>query len=171
MKALPEGELGSWSRAVVTSDGVWQTRGHFSKNGSFIIKNYLSGGLLWFGHKCMKGGDDVVEEDLYEGTAKSMEGRLAEECYRKAKDEGCGVEVVWQDGDSSSSLSVEKNFGKGKVFKCGAHVGRAHANNLKDCKIEGVFGENAAGPQGQVSRRAVIAVPMQTTQPEVWMYL
>ena len=37
MKGLPEGELGSWSWAVVTSDGVWQTRGHFSKNGSFII--------------------------------------------------------------------------------------------------------------------------------------
>ena len=131
MRLLPEEELGSWNRAVVTSDGVWQTRGHFSKNGSFV-KNFLSGRLLWFGHKCMKGGDDVVEEELYEGTAKSMEGRLAEECYKKAKDEGCGVEVVWQDGDSSSSLSVEKHFGKGKVFKCGGHVGRAHGNNLKD---------------------------------------
>ena len=43
-----------------------------------------------------------------------MEGRLAEECYEKAKDEGCIVEVVWQDGDSSSLLSVEKHFGKGK---------------------------------------------------------
>ena len=53
--------MGSWNRAVVTSDGVWQTSG---KNGSLIIKNYLSGGLLWFGHKCMKGGDDVVEEEL-----------------------------------------------------------------------------------------------------------
>ena len=45
-----------------------------------------------------------------------MEGRLAEECYEKAKDEGCVVEVVWQDGDSSSSLSVEKHFGNGKVY-------------------------------------------------------
>ena len=61
MRHLPEEELGSWNRAVVTSDGVWQTS---SKNGSLIIKNYLSGGLLWFGHKCMKGGDDVVEEEL-----------------------------------------------------------------------------------------------------------
>ena len=51
-----------------------------------------------------------------------MEGRLAEECYEKAKDEGCVVEVVWQDGDSSSSLSVEKHFGKEKVFKCGGHM-------------------------------------------------
>lgn len=65
MKSFPENKFGCWKRAVVTSDGVWHTRGHFSKNGSFIIKNYMSGGLLWFGHKCMKGGDDVVEEDLY----------------------------------------------------------------------------------------------------------
>lgn len=51
MQELPQEELGSWERAVVTSDGVWQTRGHFSKNGSFIVKNYLTGGLLWYGHK------------------------------------------------------------------------------------------------------------------------
>ena len=65
MRHLPKEELGSWNRAVVTSDAVWQTRGQFSTNGSLIIKNDLSGGLLWFGHKCMKGGDDDdVEEEL-----------------------------------------------------------------------------------------------------------
>ena len=39
MQEKEDDELGSWSRAVVTSDGVWHTRGHFSKNGSFIVKN------------------------------------------------------------------------------------------------------------------------------------
>ena len=48
---LPE-EIGSW-KAVVTSDGVRHIRGHFSKNGSFNIKNHLTGGLLWYSHKCM----------------------------------------------------------------------------------------------------------------------
>ena len=57
MQELSQDELGSWTRAVVTSDGVWHTRGHFSKNGSFIVKNYLTGGLLWYGHKCMRGKD------------------------------------------------------------------------------------------------------------------
>lgn len=66
----------------------------FSKNGSFIVKNYLTGGLLWYGHNCMRWKDDVVEEELYEGTAKPMEGVLAEECYEQAKNEGCKVEVV-----------------------------------------------------------------------------
>ena len=106
MKEMSNGELGCWKRAVVTSDGVWHTRGHFSKNGSFIIKNYLTGGLLWYGHKCMRGKDGVLEDELFEGTAKSMEGILAEECYKEARDEGCKVEVVWQDGDSSAALAV-----------------------------------------------------------------
>ena len=36
-----------------------------------------------------EGGDDVIEDKLYAGTAKSMEGVLADECYQHAKDEGC----------------------------------------------------------------------------------
>ena len=79
----------------------------------------------------MRGKDDVVEADLYEGTAKSMEGVLSNECYEQAKDEGYWVEVVWQDGDSSSAKSVYLHHPNGKVYKCGGHVGRAHTNCLK----------------------------------------
>ena len=139
MKRIDNNVLGSWQRAVVTSDGVRHTRGHFSKNGSFIIKNYLTGGLLWFGHKCMRGNPE--DDDLFMATAKSMEGILADECYHRAKDEGCNVVVVWQDGNSSSQKSVEKVFGAEprRLFKCGGHVGRAHANNLKDLAKLKVF--------------------------------
>lgn len=139
MQAINDGTLGSWKQGVVTSDGVWHTRGHFSKNGSFIIKNYLTGGLLWFGHKSMRGGSD--DDELFLGTAKSMEGILADECYKQAKDEGCNIAVVWQDGDSSSQKSVENVYGKEpkRVFRCGGHVGRVHANNLKDLAKIKVF--------------------------------
>ena len=41
MKSISPDVLGSWKKAVVTSDGVWHTRGHFSKNGSFIIHTVL----------------------------------------------------------------------------------------------------------------------------------
>ena len=95
MKGLNDMELGSWKRAVVNADGVWHTRGHFSKNGSLAVKNYLTGGLLWFGNKCMRGKDQVAtEEELFEGTSKSMEGVLADKCYKAPKEEGCEVEVV-----------------------------------------------------------------------------
>ena len=32
MKALPPEDMGSMQRAIVTGDGTWLTRGHFSKN-------------------------------------------------------------------------------------------------------------------------------------------
>ena len=70
----------------------------------------MTGGRLWIGYKCMRGtvsGDD----DLFMGTAKAMEGILADECYSKAE-KGCGIHVLWQNGDSSSQKSVEKVYGE-----------------------------------------------------------
>ena len=132
MQKKADDELGSWSRAVATSNGVWHTRGHFSKNGSFIVKNYMNGELLWYAHKCMRGKEKVVSKALFEVTSKSMEGIMSDECYERAKEEGCKVEVVWQDGDSSAAKSVKKHHLEGKVCKCGGHVGRAHVNQLKE---------------------------------------
>ena len=40
------------------------------------------------------GGDDVIEDELYAVTAKSMEGVLADKCYQQAKDEGCVINSV-----------------------------------------------------------------------------
>ena len=90
----------------------------------------------------MQGKDDVVEEELYEGTAKSMEGVLADECYEQAKNEGCKVEVVWQDGDSSAAKSISLHHPTGKVYKCGGHVGRAHTNNLREAAKRKEFSED-----------------------------
>ena len=78
------------------------------------------------------GGDDIIDHELYAGTAKSMEGVLADECYQQAKDEGCVINTVWQDGDSSSAKSVMKHHPAAKVYKCGGHVGRAFSNSLKE---------------------------------------
>ena len=85
--------LGSSHRLVVTSDGAWRTRGYHSKNGTFVIIDYLTQGLLWKSHLSQKGrGEDV----LYKGTSKSMEAYQALELFTAAKDEGFIVEVVWQ---------------------------------------------------------------------------
>ena len=46
-----------------------------------------------------------------------MEGVLADECYEQAKNEGCKVEVVWQDGDSSAAKSISLHHPTGKVYK------------------------------------------------------
>ena len=98
MKGNEDGTLGCRKRAVITSDGVWHTWEHFSKNGSFIIKNYLTRGLLWIGHKCMQETvEEEEEDDLFLGTSTTMEGVLADECYHQVKEEGRGVEVIWQN--------------------------------------------------------------------------
>ncbi len=89
MKSLLSDQLGSWQRAVTTSDGCWHIRGFFSQNGTFVIRNWLTEALLWYGHTCMKGSDPIITNELYQGTAKgtakSVEGYLAGVLFEKAK--------------------------------------------------------------------------------------
>ena len=68
MKALLHNELGSWSRVVTKSDGAGRLQ-DFLSNANF---NWLTDALLWYGHACIKGSDN----DLNDGTAKSAEGYL-----------------------------------------------------------------------------------------------
>ena len=62
---------------------------------------------------------------------------MAEVCFSKAKEEGMVVAINWQDADSSSAKSFSYVFpdsSLSRVMLCGGHVGRSHANNLKDYK-------------------------------------
>ena len=59
MKAMNQTKLGSWSKAVTCADGTWHKRGFHSKNGTFTIRNYDTGALLYFTHLCQKGGDNI----------------------------------------------------------------------------------------------------------------
>lgn len=86
MKEMSGDQLGSWKRAVTTSDGCWHIRGFFSQNATFVIHNWITGSLLWYGHACMKGSDPILQsEELYEGTAKSSGGYLASLLFSKGK--------------------------------------------------------------------------------------
>lgn len=53
-----------------------------------------------------------------------MGGVLSDECYKQAKEEGCCVDTLWQDGDSSASKSFADHHPNGKVHKCGAMLGK-----------------------------------------------
>ena len=139
MKAMPAQELGSWQNAVTTADGCWLTRGHFSQNFTFIVKNYLKNTILWYGHLCMRGTDNVVEEPLYPGTAKSAEGHLAGKLFQQAREEGCQVSVNWQDSDSSSAKAITEVYPSVSIMHCAGHVGRAHSHRLTDLKAKKSF--------------------------------
>ena len=72
-----------------------------------------------------------------EGTSKAAEGHLREVCFNKAKEEEMIIAVSWQDADSSSAKSFQYVFPDGplsRVMLSGGHVGRSHANNLKEYK-------------------------------------
>ena len=137
MKRKPPSELGSWKKAVTTSDGCWLIRGHHSQCCTFAIINFLTGCTLYYGHSCMRGSNNICDSDLWQGTAKAAEGHLAEDCFSKAKEEEMVVAINWQDADSSSAKSFRYVFpdsSLSRVMLCGGHVGRAHANNLKEHK-------------------------------------
>ena len=137
MKEKPPFELGSWEKAVTTSDGCWLIRGHHSQCCTFVIINFLSGCTLYYGHACKRGSNQICDSEIWEGTAKAAEGHLAEVCFSKAKEEGMVIAINWQDADSSSAKSFRYVFPDNsisRVMLCGGHVARSHANNLKDYK-------------------------------------
>ena len=134
MRHMDESELGSWSRAVTSADGTLMTRGHHSKNATFSIRNYFNGALLYRKHLCQRGKDNIVKEELYQGTSKGAEGYAARLTFKKAKEEGMNIAIQWQDADSSSSKAVTDHFPDAKVMICGGHAGRAHKKQLEKLK-------------------------------------
>ena len=139
MYKLGSENLGSYHRAVTTGDGTWLTRGFFSQNHTFTLRNYMNNSLLYVVHLCMRGNDSVIDDELFEGTAKAAEGHAAEIAFGLARDDNMHIEVNWQDGDSSSANSLHVYYPdktKTRVMLCGGHVARAHVNKLK--KMAGI---------------------------------
>lgn len=85
MKSRDSSQLGSWNRAVTTSDGCWLIRGFHSQCATFAIIDFMSGGILYYGHLCMRGSNNICDADLWQGTAKASEGALAQLLFEKAK--------------------------------------------------------------------------------------
>ena len=59
------------------------TRGHHSQNFTFHMRDYVRNSVLYYQHYCQRGKGGP----LYEGTSNSMEGKAAEESFRKMKKE------------------------------------------------------------------------------------
>eukprot|EP00118_Oscarella_pearsei_P023973 m.294635 g.294635 ORF g.294635 m.294635 type:complete len:616 (+) comp40752_c0_seq9:960-2807(+) len=139
MQAMPPEEIGSWQRAVVASDGVWLTRGAHSKHGSFVVKNFLTGAILWYDHLSQKKAGKI-EDEAYKGTSKSMEGYMASRTYQKAKTEGCNIEVLWQDGDATTEKAFnDVGFANSRVMLCAGHVNRSHGHSLDEASKKKAF--------------------------------
>ena len=126
---MNQDELGSWNSAVTSADGAWMTRGHHSKNFTFSIRNYYTG-ALYRKQLCQKDRDDLINEELYQGTSKGAEGYAARFTFKKAKEKGINITVHWQDADSSSNAMTE-HFPDAEIVICGGHAGKAHKKQLE----------------------------------------
>ena len=131
MKTMDEHTLGSWKQAVTSADAAWMTRGQHSKNGTFSVRNYYNGALLYYKHLCQRGRDNIVKGELYKGTSKSMEGFAAQEVMHQAREEGMKLAVHWQDSDLSSAKPVAECFPECKIMFCGGHAGKNHLKALE----------------------------------------
>ena len=137
MKQVSSDQTGCWSRAMTCCDGCWLIRGHFSDNCTFVIKNYITRALLYYGQLPMRDADRICDEELWQGAAKSSEGYLSQILWATAKDQGLKVGINWHDADSSSAKGFRYSFPneqESKVMLCGSHVGRAHGKRLEELK-------------------------------------
>ena len=94
----------------------------------------MNNSLLLVVHLCMRGNDNVIDDELFEGTAKAAEGHAAEIAFGLARDDNVHIEIHWQDSDSSSANSLRVYYPdekKTRVMLCGGHVAHAHINKLK----------------------------------------
>ena len=130
MQRMDQNELGSWSRAVTSADGTWMTRGHHSKNATFSIRNYYNGALLYRKHLCQKGRDDIIEEELYQGTSRASDNNdvisYSEDTLSDAESISLEKSVPTPTGDTSWCFEDDVLSG---ICVCGA-LGRAHK---RDC--------------------------------------
>ena len=134
MRAMDPKQLGSWERAVTSGDAAWLTRGVHSQNCTFHVRNYMNGAVLYYRHLCQRGKDTVVEGDLYPGTANYAEGYGAFLVFEQSKKEGLQIEVHFEDGDSTSPLSLRQFYpdkSKTKLMLCEGHAARSHEKQLK----------------------------------------
>ena len=135
MRDLPDDRLGSWKHAVTQADGVWLTRGHYSQNATFTLRNHLTGALLYYKHLSQRSdlGDSEEESEKreYQGTSRSAEGHLAQLVFEEAKADGMNIAVHWQDEDSTSAKCLLNVFPDCKMMLCAGHAARTFESHTK----------------------------------------
>ena len=89
MKAKALTEVGSWQRAITSSDGVWLTRGKFSQNYTFTIRNYTNNSLLYFVHLCMCGKETDTRVNYTKEQQKVLRDMQQELLSQKLKKRVC----------------------------------------------------------------------------------
>ena len=139
MKQKNDSELGSFKNAVTCGDAAWLTRGYHSQNATYTLRNFQTGGLLYYKHFSQRGKDDITGEELFEGTSKSAEGFGAEWVFQKAVTDKMNISIHVQDNDSTSSKALLSNFPNCRIILCSGHIARNHEKHLKRLAKQKIF--------------------------------
>ena len=105
MKSLPTDKLGSWQRAVTTSDGCWHISFFFFSEWDLRDLQLADWSLVvvWpCMHERLRPHD---HRRALSGNSKVNRGVSRGVLFEKAKEEGCTIAINWQDQDSSSEKS------------------------------------------------------------------
>ena len=116
-------KIGRWKRAVTEGDGARMTRGHYSQNFTYQMRDYTRNSLLCYIHLSQRGKDKICPNSLYEGTSKSCESYAARKCFEKLD---IFLVTHWQDADSFSAKAVMEYFENCSIRLCGGNFARAH---------------------------------------------
>ena len=122
--------------ATATADGVWDTRGHFAQNGTYVItdKDWLNA-LLAYKHASKRGTakeDGPADGEIWGGTSHSMEGHLSDLCCQDLRAAGVQLDKLWMDGDSSADTCFRRYFPDVVVRRCCGHKVKNLAKNLSN---------------------------------------
>ena len=113
---------------------VWLTRGFHSCNGTYTVRNFLTGALLYYEHMCQWKLDNVSEGEAYPGTSKSMEGHGADVTFERAKNEGMNVAVHFLTLPQANG-----HFPNCDIMSCGSHVAKNYRKRLETLKKQKCF--------------------------------
>ncbi|CAB4009242.1 Hypothetical predicted protein [Paramuricea clavata] len=101
------------------------------KNGSFIVKNYFTGGILWYGHKCMRGKDDNIDEELFAGTSKQWKDVWLKSATRRPRMKDVMLKSFGKMLTQVQQMqSACKWHPKGEIYKFGGNVTLYNINKL-----------------------------------------
>ena len=87
------GEMLSW---VASFDGLYLTRGHYSKNSSATLHDFTSDKIAWFAHRTKRG-----QQANWHGTSAGAEGDMLRAILEDVKAEGFKVAQIIMDHDTS----------------------------------------------------------------------
>ena len=116
----------SW---VVSCDGFYLTRGHYSNISSGTLHDVSSDKIAWFSHKTKRGTGASLE-----GTSSGAEVDMLREILDDVKAKGFTIKQIIIDHDTSGANIACTSFPEMCITHCENHTAKAFHSDLTKIK-------------------------------------